>query len=476
MNVVSYQFALLVLTGTLVFYLLNPKYRTLLLVILSYGFIASFSFPLILFVLIYSLFNYFIALKIPGSKSKQLILRAGIIVNLALLIILRYSSFAIDPLFQLFGSNIQISKISEIIIPIGISYFTLQGIGYLFNVKMGWEKPERSFINFLLYISFFPKFISGPIERSNHFLPQLRVIKNFNTNQVSEGLRIAFIGFFKKMAIANPLAQYALDVYSINQAGGSISWLIFIIQPLYLYFDFSGYTDIAVGTAKMFGLELLPNFQRPFFSENVSTFWKKFHISLSSWFNDYVFKQASFKYRRWGIYSSAYAVFLTWILFGIWHGAGWNFMLIGLLQALAINYEFFTKKLRLRLFSNLPSYITVWFGRFITYLFYCLSLVFFFSPDIKVGLHFLANLSSFSGPSPFTDISTKPFQVLIYIPVFLFMEFLRNDYSGTYDKLEQLWMKDRMVNKVFRWTVYSTMLTIVYIAGFRSQQFIYANF
>ena len=121
---------------------------------------------------------------------------------------MKYASFAIDPIFQIFNSNLHISKLSEIIIPIGISYFTLQGIGYLINVKMGWEKPEKKFLNFLLYITFYPKFLSGPVERSNHFLPQLKITQSFNEQQVSEGLRIALFGFFKKVAIANQLAPY----------------------------------------------------------------------------------------------------------------------------------------------------------------------------------------------------------------------------------------------------------------------------
>ena len=204
--------------------------------------------------------------------------------------------FRSDPVFEALNSTIAVSKLSEIIVPLGISYFTLQGIGYLINVKMGWEKPEKNFLIFLLYIIFYPKFLSGPVERSNHILPQLKQLTGFNDQQVSDGLRLALIGFFKKVAIANQIAPYTVGSYeNINFADGSTSWLIFIIQPLYLYFDFSGYTDMARGVAKTFGIELLPNFNRPFFADNVTNFWKRFHISLSSWFNDYVFKQTSFK-------------------------------------------------------------------------------------------------------------------------------------------------------------------------------------
>lgn len=476
MSIVSFRFVLIV-TGVLaVFYLLNPKHRNIFIALLSCGFIATYTYVGLAYAVLFATFNYYTGLLLSRTESVKTVFRAGIIINIFQLVLLRYATFAIDPFVQLLNVDFQFSIVSKIVVPIGISYYTLQGIGYLINIKMGWEKPERNFIDFLVYITYFPKFLSGPVERSNHFLPQLKVHKAFDSSQAAEGMKLAMLGFFKKVAIANQLAPYALSVYGVDQAGGSISWILFLIQPLYLYFDFSGYTDIALGISKMFGLNLLPNFQRPFFAENVSSFWKKFHMSLSTWFNDYIFRQTSFKYRRWGVYASVYAVFVTWILFGIWHGAGWNFMLIGLLQALAITYEFFTKKARIAFFSKLPSAINVWFGRMVTYMFYCLSLVFFFSPDIRSGISFLTKLSTSSGPSPFTDISVKPFQVLIYIPMVLVLELIKNDYPKLNNSLGRIWFADNNRGRILRWSVYSLMLTIIYISGFKSQQFVYANF
>lgn len=476
MNIVSFKYVLVVAAVIIVFYLLRPKYRNISLAIISCGFIASYTYLGLIYVVLFTLFNFYFGIVLSHTKSPNLVFRTGIVVNLLQLILLRYATFAIDPFVNLPGADFHFSRIAEIIIPIGISYFTLQGIGYLVNVKMGWEKPERNFIDFLLYITFFPKFLSGPVERSNHFLPQLKANRVFDPQQVTEGMKLAMIGFFKKVAIANQLAPYALSVYNIDGAGGSISWVLFLIQPLFLYFDFSGYTDIAIGISKMFGIDLLPNFQRPFFAENVSTFWKRFHMSLSSWFNDYVFRQTSFKYRKWGVYASVYAVFLTWILFGIWHGAGWSFMLIGLLQALAITYEFFTKRLRIKIFSKVPALITAWFGRMVTYLFYCVSLVFFFAPDIRSGMAFLTKLSTLNGPSPFLDLSVKPFQVLIYIPLILILELFKNDYPELNNRIAGIWFADSMRGRLIRWSVYSLMITIIYISGFKSQQFVYANF
>lgn len=477
MSIVSYKFALFVISVFSIFYLLKPKYRVLFLAFASVIFIATYSYISLTYILFYTLINYYVGLKLQKSSYKNLYYRLGIVLNITQLILFRYASFAIDPFIKLFNSNVLISNLSQIIIPLGLSYYTLQGIGYLINIRRGWEKAERNYLHLLVYISFFPKFISGPIERSNHFLPQLHKNILFNEEQIIIGLKIILIGLFKEIAIANKLAPYALNVYSyIDNVQGYTSWILFLIQPLYLYFDFSGYTDIAIGLAKLFGLNLVPNFQRPFLAQNITAFWKRFHMSLSSWFNDYVFRPTSFNLRKWGISASVLSVFLTWTLFGIWHGAGWNYMLIGFMQAAIINYEYFTKKFRTNLFSFLPTIISIWVGRLLTYLFFSFSLVFFFSPTISTGYSFLTTMFSFNGPSPFVDMSLKPFEVIIYIPLILIVEILQNDYNSTYGRLEKIWNGKTKISRFIRWSTYSIIITIVFIAGFKSQQFVYANF
>lgn len=480
MEIISLKFAFLAVAAFFVYFLIHPKYRIVFLTILSCGFVASFNYLLILYVITYALVNFYITGKIPDSKHKTALYRAGIIINLSQLILLRYASFTIDPVLHLFNDNIYVSRISELIIPVGISYFTLQGIGYLINVKMGWEKPEKKFIHFLLYIVFFPKFLSGPIERSNHFLPQLNKIQSFDQQRVVDGLKLALFGFFKKVAIANQIAPFLVDTYAnVNTVDGSSLLIVWILQPLYLYFDFSGYTDIAIGFAKTFGIEILPNFNRPFFSENMTNFWKRFHISLSSWFNDYIFRQTVFKRRKWGIYASVYALLITWTLFGIWHGAGWNFMLLGLVQALAIIYEFFTKRWRVKVFSKLPEYPIIWFGRICTYLFYGGSLVFFFSPDIKTTSLFYSRLFSIQESIPSIFINTMraiPLSALILIVVIMFFELLQNDFNETYNTIKLIWTGNQRKKRFLRWVVYSCMLAILFVLGNQVQQFIYAQF
>ncbi|MBN1968744.1 MAG: MBOAT family protein [Candidatus Delongbacteria bacterium] len=360
--------------------------------------------------------------------------------------ILKYTNFTINPLILLLNLDLDITKLSDFIVPVGISFFTLQGIGYLVNIYMGWEEPEKSFINFLQYIIFFPKFISGPIERSNHFLPQLKVNQLFNEQQVAEGLKIAFFGFFKKIVIANQLGVLVNGVYNnISSFNGLDLWIIVFLQPLYLYFDFSGYTDIAIGLAKTYGIELLPNFNRPLLSENITTFWRRMHMSLSFWFNDYLFKQISFRYRKWGIYASVFAVFVTFTLFGIWHGSGLNFMILGFMQALAINYEFFSKRIRLSIFSKIPNYFRTWVGRLFTYSFFGLSLILFFAPNMNVASTFISRLFIFDYNGSLLDPSYALLTALICLLLFMILEIINNDFKSLYTMISNFWTKHRFL-------------------------------
>lgn len=483
MEVSSLKFAILAVISVFIFYLLKPKYRIGFLTLVSCGFIATIDHYLLIYVIIYSYINFLLGKKIPISKYKLALFRIGIAINLTQLVFLKYASFAIDPFFQAFNSTIQVSRLSDLIISVGVSYFTLQGIGYLINIKMGWEKPGKSFLRFLLYIVFYPKYISGPIERSNHFLPQLNTLDSFKRQNIIEGFRLILTGFIKKVVIANQLSLIVNPVYNdINSTGGGVLLIVILIQPLYLYFDFSGYTDIAIGFARTFGIKLLPNFDRPFFSENVTTFWKRFHMSLSFWFNDYVFKQVSFKFRRLKTQAATLAVFITWILFGIWHGAGWNFMFLGLLQAMAINFEFFTKRTRQNLFSKIPAFWGKWIGRLITYLFYGISLVFFFSPDLETTLSYFERMKYIN--SLFLFITTPiiiadkisffvAFGILI---IMLIMEMISCDLKDKYEKFETLWFSSRRKFKFLRFSFYYVELLLIFYFGGLQTAFVYFQF
>lgn len=484
MDITSLNFIVLTIISVFVFYLLKPGWRIPFLIIISLAFITTYNYLLPGYVILFASINYILGLYIPTSKHKPLLFRLGMVFNLAQLVILKYASFAIDPVLHLFNEEAYVSKIAEILIPVGVSYFTLQGIGYLVNVKMNWEKPERNFLKFLLYVGFFPKFISGPIERSNNFLPQLENLNHYNRTNITEGFRLILNGLVRKVVIANQLSLIVNPVYSdVSSANSLILILVIIVQPLYIYFDFSGYTNIALGIAKSFGINLLPNFNRPLFSGNITIFWRRFHMSLSFWFNDYVFKQASFRFRKLKQMASVIALFITWTLFGIWHGAGWNYMVLGFIFAIAIIWEFFTKKFRNNLFSKLKPFWAKWLSRIITYIFFGCALVFFFSPDLKTTFLFFGRLGSSSISVPFTTapviIADKlSFFVASGLLILLMsMEFLSCDYEELYDKIWlNIWSRSDFGIKMLRLCIYYFAILLFFYFGGTQLEFVYFQF
>ena len=477
MEITSLNVVFISLAAIFVYYELNQQLRVLFLVALSGAFIASYSFNLLAYVTGYALVVYGTGLWMGKSRFRKAIFISGLVFNLLQLILLKYVSFTFDPLFRLLNVGIDLSLIARYIVPIGVSFFTLQGIGYLVNLNMGWEQPEKNFFHFLLYLIFYPRFLSGPIDRSNSFLPQLKVRQAFEMKNIISGLRLLLLGLFKKVVIANQLALWVHGSYEQMDSLDKFSWLLVVlVQPIYIYYDFAGYTDIAFGLARTFGLELRPNFNRPFLAENVSNFWKRFHISLASWFNDYVFTRTMFKVRKWGKNATTFALLVTWLLFGIWHGAGWNFMLLGLLQALAIYYEFRTRKWRSHWFGKLPGFLRVWSGRAFTYLFYSVSLVFFFSPDLHTTGQIFSRLFDLQGLLPYGVNAPNLLFVLCLALLFLCFEVLENDFNDSFRKLETFWFGSGIGRQAIRWAYYYILIFMVLAYNFNIQEFIYFQF
>lgn len=399
MNFFSLYFFVFFLGVLFVYYFIRNKYQNIVLFLSSSFFVGTFSVTFLVYTYIFIILNYTSALLIEKfnhkSKIKKIICNTGILFNIGSLVYFKYLNSIIDSItqfFQLINCHLP-SIVLNVAIPIGISYYTFQGISYLLQVYRANEHVEKNLIIFSNYFLFFPKFLAGPIELSKNLIPQLKKYYSFNYTDFVEGLRLILWGAFKKMIIADRLSLIINGVYpNLDISSKKIIVLTFLLQPLHIYCDFSGYTDIALGIGRTLGIKLTNNFNRPFFSTNVTNFWQRWHISLTAWCNEFIFRRLSFKLRKWGIWASVFSVFVTFIIIGTWHGPRWNFIILGILQGIAINYEFFTKKLRLKIASKLPPVFVLYTSYILTYLFFSFSLIFLNAPSVSDAIHFISNL------------------------------------------------------------------------------------
>jgi D-alanyl-lipoteichoic acid acyltransferase DltB (MBOAT superfamily) len=393
-----YLFGLFVLSVVL-FYSITNKYQSYILFASSLLFIAAFSDSIAVFSLAFTIINYFLGIFLEKYRNnralKNKLFWLSILVDVGILVFFKYFISYFENLnFTFFSSGIY-SKIpyQSIMIPIGISYYTFQALGYLIRIDRGIEKAEHNFFIFATFLLFFPKFLSGPVERSNHFLPQLNNSLKFDKNNFESGIRLFSFGLFKKIVIADNLYGAVLSVYGdVYHYTGAPLLIVLIVQAIYIYSDFSGYTDMALGISKMFGINLIDNFNRPFLARNISEFWRRWHLSLSSWCNDFIYTSFIVKFRRWKIKAVIFGIFLTFFIVGIWHGANLTFVILGLLQGIAIVYEFYTRRIRLRIASRLPKNVANTLSRIIVFLFMAFSMIFFFANSVKDASYFILHL------------------------------------------------------------------------------------
>ncbi len=345
----SLGFVIFFPTVFFLYYLLRGKARTVLLLLASSYFYMAFV-PKYIFVLFFLItFDYFIARKIESSVTqKKFYFVLSILSNVGALFIFKYFNFFnenVAILANTLGWNYSLESLS-IILPIGLSFHIFQSLAYIIEVYKGRYKAERNYLTYALYVMFFPQLVAGPIERPAHLIPQLKREIEFSYTKAISGLRLILWGFFKKVVIANRLAILVDFVYSnMEIADGSTVLVAVAAFSIQLYADFSGYSDIAIGSARMLGIELTENFRQPYFSRSIKEFWQRWHISLSTWFRDYVYYPLVWKYGRSksGLYA---CIIITFMLTGLWHGAGWNFLLMGVIFGVYISFGEWTKPWR----------------------------------------------------------------------------------------------------------------------------------
>lgn len=479
MDFFSPIFLLFYLVILVAYYTINNRFQPVLLFLASSAFILSFSAVFLIYTYIFIILNYIVGHAVVNNNSnlrlKKLFYSIGLFLNIGSLVFFKYINFLLSSIVDFLNIfDAGVSDITlKIILPLGISYYTFQGIGYLIQLYRGNETLVKNVLVYSNYYLFYPKFLAGPIEQSKNFIPQLQRLYDFDYSRVVDGFRLMLWGAFKKLVIADRLALVINGVYpNLDEMSGNIFLFTFLLQPIQLYFDFSGYTDIALGMGKTFGFNLTDNFRRPFFSKSVTEFWQRWHISLSSWCNEFIFKRLTFKNRRWGIWSPVYAVFITFLVIGIWHGPRWNFLILGVLQGLAINYEYFTKRWRMRVGGYLPRSLVRYISYLLVYLFFCLTLVFFNAVEVNHSIYFLSNI--------LVDINLRDLSlmflsnndkvIVLVSTLFIIITELRAENG------KEFFSDLNKVPKAIRFIFYYILaIMVIYFSG-TSQSFVYMQF
>lgn len=317
----------------------NLKVQNLFILISSYIFYGWWDYRFLSLIFLSTIVDYIIGLNIPkqeSNKKQKLLLSFSILFNLGVLGFFKYYNFFVDSwvdLFNLFNYELKSQWTLKIILPVGISFYTFQTMSYTIDIYKKKLAPTQDFISFASFVSFFPQLVAGPIERATNLLPQILKKRQFNQEQFFQGLRLILWGMFKKVVIADSLAFEVDQIFNNYQDfGGGTLFLGATYFAFQIYCDFSGYSDIAIGTSKLFGFELMSNFKFPYFSRNIGEFWRRWHISLSTWFRDYLYIPLGGSKK--GNLKSFRNIFVIFLVSGLWHGANKTFVFWGLYHAL----------------------------------------------------------------------------------------------------------------------------------------------
>ncbi|MBI9061371.1 MAG: MBOAT family protein [Marinilabiliaceae bacterium] len=475
----SIQFLLFVIIVFAIYYVVPKQHRKIILLLAAGMFLISFSPSYLIYSFVFVVVNYLTGIGIAffNGHVRAILYYTGQAFNILGLVIYKYLDFVIDNTNFFLASvfDWQLPHV-EIIVPIGISYYTFQGVSYLYLVYKAKDVPESNILDFLLYMLFWPKLLAGPIERHRTFLPQTKNYVSFDYARIVSGLRLFMWGLFKKAVVGDTFAIIISKVYgNIEVYQGIPLLLTFMIQPVQIYCDFSGYTDMALGLAKIFGYKLTDNFKRPFMARSVGDFWRRWHISLSSWCSDFIYNRLLLKHRKWGDKAVVYAIFVSFTVIGIWHGAKWTYVFLGFMQVIALTYEFMTRRWRNSMKTRTSPFLHKWFSRGLVYLFFSASLVFFFADSLSDVVHFykylfiIENITNTS--FGFNIVHTEFYLAVLLGAVVLMRDVLIEDKPGELQLFQRI--RDFAIP---RWTLYLIwMLCVVYFSK-NQAHFVYMQF
>jgi D-alanyl-lipoteichoic acid acyltransferase DltB (MBOAT superfamily) len=461
--------------------------RNIHLLAASYFFYGWWDWRFLFLIIISSLVDYLVGYHLHQSEDKvrrKVLLGISLLVNLGFLVYFKYTNFFIETFvdsFRLFGKTLEVSTLN-IVLPVGISFYTFQTLSYTIDIYRRQLKPTKDFVAFFTFVAFFPQLVAGPIERASHLLPQFSKIYTFNYQLVKSGLLLMAFGLFKKMVIADRLAVLVNQVYNspLEYHGYEVivATVFFAFQ---IYCDFSGYSDIAIGLARTMGFDLMKNFDSPYFSKSITEFWRRWHISLSTWFRDYVYIPLGGN--RKGTFRTYLNLFLVFLVSGLWHGAAMTFVIWGAIHGLIVMLEKGLYPVRARMYNALGirrdslSNKLIFSG--ITFSIVCLSWIFFRANNLNdafliIRSSFIANYEGITyGGLYKLGLDTVEFWVaIISIAVLLLFDIFHKRKSAA------KWLSSQ--NAVFRYLAYTAIVFVIILFGvygdMAPQDFIYFQF
>ncbi|PJA95582.1 MAG: membrane-bound O-acyltransferase family protein [Ignavibacteriales bacterium CG_4_9_14_3_um_filter_34_10] len=456
----------------------NLRLQNFLIVVSSYIFYGWWDWRFLSLIIFSSLIDFFIGKKLSiceKPSSRKFLIGASLALNLGLLGVFKYFNFFIDNFsqaFSLFGIALNPNRLS-IVLPVGISFYTFQTLSYSIDVYRKKMEPTNDLISFLAFVSFFPQLVAGPIERASNLLPQFYRKRIFNNKDASNGLRQILWGLFKKVVIADNCAEYVNIIFSNSSSHSGSSLLIgTLFFAFQIYGDFSGYSDIAIGTAKLFGFRLMKNFAFPYFSRDIAEFWRRWHISLSTWFRDYLYIPLGGS--KGNLLSKIRNTFIIFIVSGFWHGANWTFIIWGFLNAAYFLPLLISNKNRVNLdiaakgkfLPSIKEFIQILFTFSLT----LIAWIFFRAENTQQAFAIIGELFSYSILS--APYFPKQFSVLPYLLlIFIVLEWIGRENNFA---IEKVYLSCKLF---YRWTFFSFLIfLIVMYMQTKETPFIYFQF
>jgi D-alanyl-lipoteichoic acid acyltransferase DltB (MBOAT superfamily) len=413
--------------------------------------------------------------KHKDLRVKKWILVVTLLINLGILFVFKYYNFFSDSLrtalnqFNIFYN----APTLKLLLPVGISFYTFQIISYLADVFKGTQPAEKHFGYFAVFVAFFPKLISGPIERAKNLLPQFHEKHEFDYRMATNGLKLIAWGLFQKIVIADRLAIYVNQVYdNPGQYKGATIALATVFYAFQVYCDFCGYSDMAIGSGQVLGFRLMKNFDRPFHATSVSEFWRRWHISLSSWLNDYIYTPILINRRGWGKVGVIFSMFVTFIVCGLWHGANWTFVVFGLMHGLVLSIEAVTKNSWKKIRKAVPGALYNSVNLVLTFSFICFTFLFFRANSISDAFLLINNMMNIDFTN--VDIAIPQVSRIEFLLCLLSIAILES-VNLVQGKME---IRDVITKKNFllRWASYSIFISFILFFRKTGAEFIYFQF